>query len=172
MKKTKGQICFLLTFLVQEPDVSPHPEAFQTHHLSPTTSQLPILILHHFTQRALLYHQGHDFEQRIRRGHRRQLSVRVVCRRDLDDVCRHQIDALEAADDGAQFAGGPATRLRRSGGGGICLCISTMGRKPFQRKSLASRSVFLGRNQIQGEMGEMKWKHLQAGSRVSMSMLR
>lgn len=80
-------------------------------------SQL-IVTLHHFTQWTLLHHQCHDFKQRIRRRHRRQLSVCVVCRRDLDDVRRHQVDTLETADNGPQFARRPSTRLGRSGGGG------------------------------------------------------
>ena len=68
-------------------------------------------------QRPLLHHQTHDLIQRIRRRHRRQLRIRVVRGRDLDDIRSDEVDPLQAADDGPQLACGPAARLRRAGRG-------------------------------------------------------
>lgn len=62
---------------------------FQMHHVTPKSLLLLILTLHHLTQRPFLHHQGHDFVQRIRRRHRRQLSVGVVRRCNLDNVRRY-----------------------------------------------------------------------------------
>ncbi len=43
------------------------------------------------------------------------LGIGIVGRGDLDDVGGDEVDALEAADDGAEFARGPA-----AGFGGAC----------------------------------------------------
>jgi hypothetical protein len=44
------------------------------------------------------------------------LGVCVVGRGNLNNVSTNEVDALEAADDGAKFAGGPAASL----GGARC----------------------------------------------------
>lgn len=46
------------------------------------------------------------------------LGVGVVRGRDLDDVGADEVDAVEAADDGAELARRPAARLGRTGGRG------------------------------------------------------
>jgi hypothetical protein len=79
---------------------------------------LNLLILHHITQRALLNHQTHNLIQRIRSRHSSMLSISIVRRRNLDDVSCDQVDAFQAAENGAQFAGGPAASFRGTGGGG------------------------------------------------------
>ena len=104
---------------------STHP-ATKTHLISsfPLRLQLPALALFPFqfqslqAQRAPLDHQRHDLVQHVGGSHGGQLGVGVVGRGDLDDVSRDEVDALEAADDGAQLARGPAARLGRAGRGG------------------------------------------------------
>lgn len=106
-------------------DPSTHP-ATKTHLISsfPLRLQLPALALFPFqfqslqAQRAPLDHQRHDLVQHVGGGHGGQLGVGVVGRGDLDDVGRDEVDALEAADDSAQLARGPAARLGRAGRGG------------------------------------------------------
>ena len=108
---------------------SPEPSNLSppsTHFISSFSlrPQLPPLALLPFqfqslqAQRAPLDHQRHDLVQHVGGGHGGQLGIGVVSRGDLDDIGRDEVDALEAADDGAQLARGPAARLRRAGRGG------------------------------------------------------
>jgi len=74
-------------------------------------------LLHHPIQRPLLHHQRHNLKQGVRSRHSRKFSIRIVRGRDLDDIGRDEVDAFEAADDGSQFAGGPAAGFGRAGCG-------------------------------------------------------
>lgn len=69
---------------------------------------MPITILTLQAQRPLLNHNTHNLKQHIRRGHSRQLGISIIRGRDLDDISSDDIHALESAQDGAEFAGGPA----------------------------------------------------------------
>ena len=78
----------------------------------PNTIHLPIsplLTLPHHAHRPPLDHQTHNLKQRICRRHGCMLGISIVRRCDLDDIGCDEIDAFEAADDGAEFAGAPAT---------------------------------------------------------------
>lgn len=46
------------------------------------------------------------------------LRIRVVRRRNLHNVSRHEVDAFESADDGPQLARRPPSCFGRAGGGG------------------------------------------------------
>lgn len=74
--------------------------------------QLRLLALFHsLTQGPLLHHDRHDLVQSIGSGHGRVLSIRVVCRSNLDDVSSNEVDAVEAAQDGPELARGPTAGL-------------------------------------------------------------
>ena len=73
------------------------------------------------TQRPILHHHSHNLIQRVRGRHRRQLGIGVVSGRHLDDIGGHEIDAFEAAQDGAEFARGPAACFGGAGCGGDCV---------------------------------------------------
>lgn len=62
-------------------------------------------------QRTRLHHKRHDFIQCICRGHGRQFSIGIVCWSNLNNVCSHQFDALQASDDRAKLSGGPTACL-------------------------------------------------------------
>ena len=62
------------------------------------------------------------------------LGVSIISGRDLDDIRSNEIDALETADDGAEFAGRPA-----AGFGGSC------GGRDWRWKPLACGSRRTGR---------------------------
>ena len=64
--------------------------------------------------RPLLHHQTHDFVQRIRRRHGRQLGIGIIRRRHLHDIRGDEIDSLEPSNDGPQFPSRPPARLRRA----------------------------------------------------------
>lgn len=68
----------------------------------------PDLSISHHAHRAPLHHQAHDLKQHIRRRHRRMFSICIVGGCYFHDIGRDEIDAFEAADDGAEFASGPA----------------------------------------------------------------
>ena len=68
----------------------------------------PIPMHHHVTQWAILNHHSHYLKQRIRRRHSRQFGIGIVSRRHLYEISGYEIDAFEAAEDGTEFAGGPA----------------------------------------------------------------
>lgn len=87
--------------------------------LSPTLIT-PLTLLPIQTHGTPLDHDGHDLEERIRRRHGGQFGVGIVSRRHLHDIGRDEVQTLEAADDGAEFAGGPAARFGGAGGGGVC----------------------------------------------------
>ena len=106
--------------------------------------------LAHVAQGPLLDHQRHDLVQGVGGSHGSQLGVGVVCWSDFDNVGGDEVDALQAADDGAQLARGPAASLRGASRRGDCACTSVSGRYKL--------------NTCRG--------NLQAGSRVSISMLR
>lgn len=105
--------------------------------------QVPDLLIprNHIAQGALLYHDTHNLVQGIGGSHSSELGVRVVrglrfhasqhlrslrfetfqkaaTHSNLDDVRRHNVQALQTSNDGSQLAGRPASRLGRSGGGG------------------------------------------------------
>ena len=112
-----------------EPPNPSHPSTHPATKTGLTSSfplrlQLPALALLPFqfqslqAQRAPLDHQRHDLVQHVGGGHGGQLGIGVVGRGDLDNVGRDEVDALEAANDGAQLARGPAARLGRAGRGG------------------------------------------------------
>ena len=48
------------------------------------------------------------------------LGIGIIRRCHLYDIRGDEIYALEAADDGAEFAGGPAAGFGRAGCGGDC----------------------------------------------------
>lgn len=75
----------------------------------------PILPLDHPIQTPLLHHQTHNLIQHIRRRHGRMFGVSIVGGGHLDDIGRDEIDALEAAHDGSQFARGPAAGFGGAG---------------------------------------------------------
>lgn len=79
-----------------------------------------LLLLAHIAQRTLLNHQSHDLVQSVGGGHGGQLRVGVVRGGDFDNVGCDEVDALQAADDGAQLASGPAAGLRGAGCRGDC----------------------------------------------------
>lgn len=106
--------------------------------------------LAHVAQGPLLDHQRHDLVQGVGGSHGGKLGIGVVCWSHFDNVGGDEVDALQAADDGAQLARGPAAGLRGAGRRGDCVCMSVSGRCKF--------------NACKG--------YSQAGSRVSISMLR
>jgi hypothetical protein len=106
--------------------------------------------LAHVAQGPLLDHQCHDLVQGVGGSHGGQLGVGVVCWSDFDDVGGDEVDALQATDDSAQLARGPAAGLGGAGRRGDCAVMSVSGR--YKLNVCRSDS--------------------QAGSRVSMSMLR
>jgi hypothetical protein len=80
--------------------------------------------LAHVAQGPLLDHQRHDLVQGVGGSHGGQLGVGVVCWSDFDDVGGDEVDALQAADDSAQLARGPAAGLGGAGCGSDCACMS------------------------------------------------
>ncbi len=80
---------------------------------SPFPTLLLLLLLPHHGQRPLLDHQSHHLKQDVRRRHRRQLGIRIVRRRHLDNVRAHEIHPLQPPDDRPQLPRAPPARLRR-----------------------------------------------------------
>lgn len=72
------------------------------------------------SQGAGLDHQSHDLIQHIGRRHRGQLSVRVVRRRNLNQVSSNELDALKTPDDGPQLSGAPASSFRCTSSRCVC----------------------------------------------------
>ena len=91
--------------------------------LFPPTLITPLPRLPLQTHGTPLHHNGHDLEQGVRRRHGGQFGVGIVSRRHLHDIGRDEIQALEAADNGAEFARGPAARFGGAGGGGVCFWL-------------------------------------------------
>ena len=134
----------------------------------------------HVAQRPLLDHQSHDLIQRILEcipsakapnqhvqnrqvkskeiethssSHSGEFGVCVVSGCYLDDVGGDEVDAFEAANDGAEFACGPAAGFGGAGCG--CDCGSCTLAVPSICNSTLSRI-----------------SNVQAGSSVSISILR
>lgn len=112
----------------------PSPSQFPTHASQllppPPPHPLPVhlaipphLPIPHHAHRPPLHHKRHDLKQRVRRRHGRVLGIGVVRGRHLDDVGGNEVDALEAADDGTELAGGPAACFGGAGCGGDCDCV-------------------------------------------------
>ena len=105
-----------------------------------SSSKLPLLLPTLQTHRAPLHHNTHDLEERIRRRHGRMLGIGIICGGHLDDIRRHEVDPVEAAEDGAEFAGGPAACFGGAGGGGIYNGKdSGLGKGTIERMSRESR---------------------------------
>lgn len=66
-------------------------------------------------ERSTLHHQRHDFVEHICGSHGGVFGIRVVSRRDFDDIRSDKIDSLKTTDDGAQLSGTPATGFRSAG---------------------------------------------------------
>ncbi len=88
------------------------------------------------------------------------LRVGVVRGRHFDNVRRDEVDALEAADDGAQLARCPAAGFGRAGCGGDWRSLMLV-------RETEGRSWRGGRMWTGKEEGDV-----HAGSKVSMSMDR
>ena len=84
--------------------------------------QLRLLsLIHSLTKRALLDHYRHDLVQGVGGSHGRVLSIRVVCRSNLDDVSSNKVDTIEAAQYGPELARRPPSSLRGARGWGDCI---------------------------------------------------
>jgi hypothetical protein len=107
----------------------------------------------HIAKRTLLDHKTHNLIEGVSRGHGGMLSVSVVSRSDLDNVSADEVNAFEAADDSAEFAGGPAAGFRGASCRGDC----------------SNRDIRQAPGNRRREESELD---LQAGSRVSISIER
>ena len=83
-----------------------HPPNLLTGHILPIRNLLG--------ERPLLHHNSHNLIQHIRRRHGRQLGIRIIRRRHLDQIRRHEINPLQPADNCAQLARRPASGLGRA----------------------------------------------------------
>ena len=139
--------CTTITFTTHTPTISSH--LLYAH----PTLQLQSLLGRstHVAKRALLHHQSHNLVQRVRSRHGGQLSIGVVGRCNLDDICADEVDALEATNNSAELTRRPATSLWCTGRRRNYLVLVTPS------KSL--RRIY-------------RKEDLQAGSRVSISILR
>lgn len=100
--------------------------SFFSHHLLQTSNFLlfslrnPLLLLlslhlPQLAQTSHLNHQAQYLKQQICSRHGGQLGIGVVRGGHLDDIGSDEIDPLQASQDGAQFARGPAAGFGRSG---------------------------------------------------------